>query len=414
MKKHKVIDCVFFYDELDMLKFRLTELNEYVDYFIIMENKCDFKGEQKPLFFLENIQLFKEWEKKIIHIESPCLSQEENDSLQKLLRDNKLVSGPITESVNRKSIQEFQLNRLYEFLLKSDFYLEDVIMISNVDEIPDLTQYDELSTKLVYGPVVYRQKDFIWSSKYINTLPHYGTSCILYTELILKPQNLFRSYFNKNSNLIQFFEIIDGGYHFSHFYDIERTKKKIHLMSDEPQSNINSHVENCWDNLLSLKTDESSNTYCLVEYNGVLPKNIDLLENQPIGRSTPKKHFVSINSNIDVVEQYFEEFGDTVSMINFTSDPLVSDSVVLSDKITQYNMLVPNSKYYDVFVGENTFENFQKMFGINEIKKILKSKFPLDKDLFVFFNGDNPGTLLGIPWGELKNEFLYDKLESII
>jgi hypothetical protein len=152
----------------------------------------------------------------------------------------------------------------------------------------------------------------------------------------------------------------------------------------------------------------------LVEYDGVLPKNIDLLENQPIGRSTPKKHFVSINSNIDVVEQYFEEFGDTVSMINFTSDPLVSDSVVLSDKITQYNMLVPNSKYYDVFVGENTFENFQKMFGINEIKKILKSKFPLDKDLFVFFNGDNPGTLLGIPWGELKNEFLYDKLESII
>ena len=63
---------------------------------------------------------------------------------------------------------------------------------------------------------------------------------------------------------------------------------------------------------------------------------------------------------------------------------------------------------------ENTFENFQKMFGINEIKKILSSGHPLNKDLFLFFNGEKPGTLLGIPWGELKDGFIYDKISEIL
>ncbi len=33
----KVIDCFIFYNELDMLKFRLNELNDIVDYFVIVE-----------------------------------------------------------------------------------------------------------------------------------------------------------------------------------------------------------------------------------------------------------------------------------------------------------------------------------------------------------------------------------------
>jgi hypothetical protein len=414
MKKHKIIDCVFFYDEIEMLLFRMTELDEYVDYFIVMESENDFIGNPKPLFFIENSDIFEKWKDKIVHISSPSLTLEENNNFQIYLRKNNLVSGPLIDSINRTSTQEYLLDKLYKFLLKSDFYLEDIIMISNVDEIPDLSQYDEIIDKLKFGPVVCRQKNFCWSTEYINTLHHYGTSFILFTELITSPRNLFRSYFNKNSNILQVFELIDGGYHFSHFYDIEKTKKKIKLLSNDDDLKIDSHVINCWNNLLSLKTDESGRTYPLIEYNDVLPKNISLLENQNIGRDKIKKHFVSINSNIDVVEQYFEKFGDTVSMVNFTSDPKVTNKVILSDKIIQYNLLIPNSKYYDLFIGENTLENFQKMYGINEIKKILQDKFPLDKDLFVFFNGEKPGTLLGVSWKDLKDKFLYDKISEIL
>jgi hypothetical protein len=54
------------------------------------------------------------------------------------------------------------------------------------------------------------------------------------------------------------------------------------------------------------------------------------------------------------------------------------------------------------------------MFGINEIKKILSLGYPLNKDLFFFFNGENPGTLLGISWKELKDGFIYDKISEIL
>lgn len=414
MKKHKIIDCVFFYDEIEMLLFRMTELDEHVDYFIIMESENDFAGNSKPLFFLENLNIFEKWKDKIIHVPSPILTLEENNNFQTYLKKNNLVSGPLIDSINRISTQEYLINKLYKFLLSSDFYLEDIIMVSNVDEIPDLSRYDDIVDKLKFGPVVSRQKNFIWSTKYISSLHHYGTSFMLFTELITSPKNIFSSYFNKNTNIVQTFELIDNGYHFSHFYDIEKTKKKIRLLFDDDELKINSHVTNCWDNLLSLKTDESGRTYPLIEYNGELPKNINLLENQNIGRDLIKKHFVSINSNIDVVEQYFEKFGDTVSMVNFTSDPKVTNEVILSDKIIQYNLLIPNSKYYELFIGENTLENFQKMYAINEIKKILQNKFPLDKDLFVFFNGENPGTLLGVTWKDLKDEFLYDKISEIL
>jgi hypothetical protein len=67
-----------------------------------------------------------------------------------------------------------------------------------------------------------------------------------------------------------------------------------------------------------------------------------------------------------------------------------------------------------VFINENTVENFQKMFGINEIKKILSSDLPISKDLFIFCNGEKPGNLLGISWKELKDGFIYDKISEIL
>jgi hypothetical protein len=48
-KKVKKIDCILFYDEVDMLLFRLTELDEFVDYFVILESDIDFKLNQKKI-----------------------------------------------------------------------------------------------------------------------------------------------------------------------------------------------------------------------------------------------------------------------------------------------------------------------------------------------------------------------------
>ena len=284
-------------------------------------------------------------------------------------------------------------------------------MISDVDEIPDLSKFSEIIDRIGFSPVVLRQKNFIWSTKFINTNPNLGTTCHQFTSLITNISVFLSSYFKKGIGNIGKFEIVDSGYHFSHFYDFNKTVDKLKLINPSLTSHI---IENSWNNLVSLPTGKNNDIYSLTEYEGELPKNIELLSNQLIGREKPKKHFVAINSSIEVPEKYFEQFGDSIYLINFVNDSQISFKVELSDKITQYNILIPNSKYYDILIEENTFENFQKMFGINEIKKILSLGHPLNKDLFLFFNGEKPGTLLGISWGELKDGFLYDKISEIL
>jgi beta-1,4-mannosyl-glycoprotein beta-1,4-N-acetylglucosaminyltransferase len=411
MKKHKIIDAVFFYDELDMLTFRLTELNEHVDQFIIMESGVDFMGNSKPLVFKENEHLFEEWKDKITYLSFNELSDYELDILTNTIKKINLPVKEFVREVNRDNIQLYLLTLLRNSLLSSDLYMEDIVMISDIDEIPDLSKVSDIIDKIKFSPVLLRQKNFIWSTKFVSTNSRLGTICHQFTSLITKPSVFLISYFKRTPTNLLRFEIVDSGYHFSHFYDFNKTVDKLKLISPSVSKDV---IKNSWDNLVSIPTKEDDKIYGLVEYEGELSKNINLLPNQPIGRETPKKHFVAINSTIEVSEKYFEQFGDSVYLINFVNDSQISFKVKLSDRITQYNILIPNSKYYDILIEENTLENFQKMFGINEIKKIISSDHPLNKDLFLFFNGENPGNLLGIPWSDLKDGFVYDKLFEIL
>jgi hypothetical protein len=411
MKKHKIIDAVFFYDELDMLTFRLTELNEHVDQFIIMESGIDFMGNSKPLIFKQNEHLFEKWKDKISYLSFNELSSSELEILDKVIKKNTLPISNFVKENNRTNIQLYLLILLHNSLLSSDLYMEDIVMISDIDEIPDLSKLPEVIDRISFSPVILRQKNFIWSTKFINTNPNLGTTCHQFASLIKNVSVFLSSYFKRGIVNLSRFEIVDSGYHFSHFYDFNKTVDKLKLINPSLSSHV---IENSWSNLLSIPTNEDNDVYNLTEYDGELPKNIELLNSQPIGREEIKKHFVAINSTIEVSEKYFEQFGDSIYLINFVNDSQISFKVELSDKITQYNILIPNSKYYDILIEENTFENFQKMFGINEIKKILSSGHPLNKDLFLFFNGEKPGTLLGIPWGELKDGFIYDKISEIL
>jgi beta-1,4-mannosyl-glycoprotein beta-1,4-N-acetylglucosaminyltransferase len=43
----KIIDCFIFYNEIDLLNYRLNTLHEVVDYFIIVESTHTFMGKEK-------------------------------------------------------------------------------------------------------------------------------------------------------------------------------------------------------------------------------------------------------------------------------------------------------------------------------------------------------------------------------
>ena len=49
-KKRKIIDCFLFYNETDILEYRLTVLWDIVDFFVISEASLSFIGNSKPFF----------------------------------------------------------------------------------------------------------------------------------------------------------------------------------------------------------------------------------------------------------------------------------------------------------------------------------------------------------------------------
>ena len=56
----KIFDCFMYFDEDVVLDVRLNTLNEFVDYFVIVESKFTHKGEKRNLKFnYENFPKFK-------------------------------------------------------------------------------------------------------------------------------------------------------------------------------------------------------------------------------------------------------------------------------------------------------------------------------------------------------------------
>ena len=73
----KIIDGFTFYNELKMLSFRLEELYNIVDHFIIVEATKTHAGNDKELYFQNNKKKYTKYLDKVIHIivdDMPCTS----------------------------------------------------------------------------------------------------------------------------------------------------------------------------------------------------------------------------------------------------------------------------------------------------------------------------------------------------
>ena len=108
-----VIDCVPFFNELDILKLRLHILDPLVDRFVIEEATHTFSGLPKELCFEKNKEMFREFLPKITY----------------------LVVDNSPEGITTHERDKFQKNALERAL--TDAADDDVLLLSDVDEIPN-------------------------------------------------------------------------------------------------------------------------------------------------------------------------------------------------------------------------------------------------------------------------------------
>ena len=157
----KIFDCFMYFDEDLVLDIRLNMLNEYVDYFIIVESNYNHKGEKKKLKF--DINKFNKFKNKIIYL----VYDEEPINLYKFSEEDTpdKISGKFI--VNAGLRENAQRNYISKGLPNSDE--NDVVIISDIDEIPNLKTID--FNKIKREILVFKQDMFYY--KFNLQLPNF-------------------------------------------------------------------------------------------------------------------------------------------------------------------------------------------------------------------------------------------------
>ena len=108
----KTYDCFTFFNELDVLEFRLQELYDTVDYFVIAEANKSHSGKPKEYILLDNWDRYKPYADKIRRIQVDDFPE-------------------TPDSWVREKFQRWALQRGLE-----DKKPEDLIITSDLDELP--------------------------------------------------------------------------------------------------------------------------------------------------------------------------------------------------------------------------------------------------------------------------------------
>ena len=241
----KIFDCFMFFDEEVVVDVRLNTLNEFVDYFIIVESRFTHKGDLRELRF--NHKKFEKFKDKIIYvIDDQIYSQTE--AIKPLDNEGEKSRKYIFNAAYRENGQR---NLISKGLSGAEN--EDLILISDVDEIPRL---NNINLKIINEKIILFKQDMFYY-KFNLHLPNLiwtGTKACKKKHLV-NPQWLrnikdrkysffrFDTFFSK-TKYTDIKIINDGGWHFSNIKTAKEIEFKLksylhHREFDENPLSVN-------------------------------------------------------------------------------------------------------------------------------------------------------------------------------
>ncbi len=224
----KIYDCFMFYDEDLVIDLRLNILNEYVHKFVIVESKFTHSGKKRELLF--DINKYSKFKNKINYI----VLENEPEDLEKVHdndTDDKKNSKYIMNALKREN---FQRNGIKKGLTNAE--PGDLILVSDVDEIPNLSNLDlnEINDNII----LFKQNFYYYKFNLkLEDMPWLGTKGCKYKNL-KSPQwlrnikdkkypfwRLDVLFSDKKYSNIKFID--NGGWHFSNMKTPEEIEKKM-------------------------------------------------------------------------------------------------------------------------------------------------------------------------------------------
>ncbi len=184
-----IVDCFTFYNETELLKKRIQYLSSVVDKFVVVESTITHGGHKKELYF-----------------------DESHFDMSKIIR---VVVEDNPEDSNPWSRENHQRNCITRGLEKLELKDDDVIMVSDVDEIPKREVISNMNNILKTNPIVsLHMLAFCYSFDFMQIHePWFGT-VVTTRKHTMTPQYM-------RNNRWHFPKITNAGWHLSSFGDFE-------------------------------------------------------------------------------------------------------------------------------------------------------------------------------------------------
>ena len=224
----KIFDCFMYFNEDVILDLRLNILDKYIDYFVIVESSFTHKGDKRKLQF--DNKKFEKFKKKIIYLVYDNKPKDIDEVLNKDHEDIKSRKYILNSILRENGQRNFILNGL------KDANEEDLVLISDVDEIPNLEKVE--ISKIDQKIIMFKQEMFYY--KFNLKLPEFfwtGTRACK-KKYLKSPQWLRNIKVKKYSFLrldVLFSEtkfidikiIENGGWHFTYLKNAEQIQHKL-------------------------------------------------------------------------------------------------------------------------------------------------------------------------------------------
>jgi len=207
-----VYDSFIFFDELDMLKLRLEELDDLVDYHILVEAKRTFTNEPKELYYNNNKHLFKKYNSKIIH-----LTIDDFDNV----KDNDIPWN--CEYYQR----DYAVNHI-----RNNLSIADVILHGDVDEFPKVDAIKHLIYRIGLNTIYRLEMDFYYYN--FNWMMD-NKWFFFFICRVCDLMNTTLTDYRIRYQIPQF--IKEAGWHMSYFMTPQRIQRKLETFSHQEYNN---------------------------------------------------------------------------------------------------------------------------------------------------------------------------------
>ncbi len=224
----KIFDCFMYFDEEMLLDLRLNILNNHVDKFVICEATYTHKGDPKKLNF--DINKFLKFKDKIEYL----VVKDPPPNLLRLDKDDDFGTKAEKLILNGYKRDNYQRQKIQDSLVKADS--EDLIIISDLDEIPNLEKID--IKKIKNKIICFKQKMFYYKFNLLyESIPWFGSRACKKKNFI-NPQWL-RDIKHKiypfwrldillsKKKYHDIYHVEDGGWHFTNVKNPEELYKKL-------------------------------------------------------------------------------------------------------------------------------------------------------------------------------------------